>query len=215
MYALLGFLVLPAVISNQAPKIIKESLKRELIISQILFNPFSLELSIEGLELKNIDNSPFVKFEQLYINVALLKSVSDLKLTIDEVLLKQPYSLVKRDKQEDFNFSDLLSSEAKVTDKSPKEDEGIFPFNITKIAITEGKISWEDDFHSQPQSENITPLNLTIDLAKPVYQVAVLLQTKTSLLMLQMLKSAVLEKQPHLARIKKVRNNGYSLNFEY
>jgi len=161
-YALLGFLIIPAVLTNQIPKIARQELNRELRIADIQFNPFSMEVNIKGFELENRDNSSFISFKSLYLNLEVLQSIANLTLTLERITLEQPYALIKRDKQGDFNFTDLLNQEA--PDQAEKtDDNAIFPLNITQIAITEGKLRWEDDFYSKPKREDISPLNLKIN----------------------------------------------------
>lgn len=162
LYSLLGFLILPAVLYKQIPKVAQEKLNRDMQIADIKFNPFSMELNVHGFDVKNLDGSSFANFEQLYIDLAVLQSIVSFTLTMDQVMLKQPYVLVKRDKQANFNFTDLLDNQAPESKKKPEEDE-IFPVIISKITITDGKLSWKDNYYSQFQHEDIYPLNLNIN----------------------------------------------------
>jgi len=165
IYAILGFSILPAVLSKQIPLIAKEQLNRDVHIKDIQFNPFSLETSIHGLQIDEIDSRAFVKFEKLYLNLAVLKSISSLSLVIDQVLLESPYVSVIRDTQANFNFSSLVpTDEQKEIQKTEETEEGeIFPITIALLSISKGKISWTDNIHSQGQREDIYPLNLKID----------------------------------------------------
>ncbi len=161
IYSLLGFLVIPAVLSDQIPKIAKENFNRTAVVKEIKFNPFSMEFTLNGFELKNLDDSTFVSFEQFYTNVAVVQSIKDLTLTIDQVILNQPYGLIKRNKQGDFNFTDLKGNAE--PEKEPETNDQIFPVTITLISIKQGKFKWEDDLYSKPQREEIYPLNLDIN----------------------------------------------------
>lgn len=161
VYSLLGFLVFPMVLSHQLPKLVQEQLNRKLHIDDIQFNPFSMELNFDGLELKNLDDSVFIRFERLYGNVAVLQSALDLTLSMDQLLLQKPYFFVKRDKKGDFNFTDLVTDES--TEDAKDSSGDIFPFSISKVAVVEGKLSWEDDYSSKFQREDIYPLDLNVD----------------------------------------------------
>jgi hypothetical protein len=161
IYSLLGFWVLPAVLSNQIPKIAEQNLGgRVTQVGDIKFNPFSMEFSIHGLIIKDLDDNTFVSFDRLYLNISLLKSIFDLSLSMDQISLEQPYVSVKRNKKGDFNFTDLLSED---TPEQEPSNGTIFPVSISKIAILKGKLSWEDSFYSKHQKEDIFPLNLTIN----------------------------------------------------
>lgn len=161
-YSLLGFLVLPAVLKNQIPKIANEKLNRVAQIKDIEFNPFSMELNLHDFGLKNLDQSNFVSFKRLNVNLAVLKSIGNLTLTVDQVILDQLNTNIKRDKKGGFNFTDLLSTKVEPKPEE-KPDEDPFPITIIDTKISEGKVNWEDNFYSKPQKETIYPLNLNLD----------------------------------------------------
>jgi len=162
VYSIIGFLVIPAVLSNQIPKITQEKLGRASQVKEVKFNPFTMEFDLQGLELKNQDPSTFVSFDRFYLDLAIFRSIFSLTLTFDRVMLNQPYISVKRDKKGSFNFTDLIEN------KNPKEpeeptDEEVFPVTIAKLSISETKFDWEDDFFIHPQKETIYPLNINAD----------------------------------------------------
>lgn len=159
IYSIVGFLIIPAVLKNQIHKIANQEFSRNALAKDIKFNPFSMELTISGFEINNLDNSHFTYLDNLYINVAVLKSITELTLTIDQLMLNQPSIVIQRDKQGNFNFSDLLNSE---NEKKP-DDASVFPLTVSEIVISDGKVRWEDNHYSTAQQEKINPLNLTIN----------------------------------------------------
>jgi hypothetical protein len=161
IYSLIGFLIIPAVLKNQIPKIANEQLNRVAQIKDIEFNPFSLELNLHDFDLKNLDKSSFFSFKKLNVNVAFLKSIGNLTLTLDQISLDQPSTLIQRYKKGDFNFTDLLNTEE--PENKEEKDDSPFPIIIVKTVISKAKLSWEDDFYSHPQKETIYPLDLTLD----------------------------------------------------
>ena len=165
LYAAVGFLILPAVISNQLPKLSKEHLNRSAQLEEIKFNPFSMELTLQGFKLNNTDDTAFVGFDQFYLNVAVIQSILDLSFKMDKVLLKSPDILITRNQQADFNFSDLLSEKQEKEEKeeNPTENDEIFPVTIGNISILTGKLNWKDESHSKSQHETVSPINLSID----------------------------------------------------
>ncbi len=161
IYALCGFFLIPALLSDQIPKLAQEKLNREIQIDNIDFNPFSLELSVQDIQVKNPDNSPFFNASLLYVNVGVLSSITHLSLYIDKILLQQPDFSITRDNQGSFNFSDLLKQEPQETD-TPPEQNSLFPVHISHTIIAEGRLNWDDNYYSKPQHEAIFPLNLNI-----------------------------------------------------
>lgn len=164
LYSVLGFFVLPKVISSQLPPLVKEQINRDLQFDDLQFNPFSMELDITGFTIKKSDANSFFKFQRFYINIAVLQSISDLTLTIDEIQIAQPNLFVIRDKQGLFNFNDILEGLDK-GEQEDKEDTSTepFPVIIKQIALSDGRLSWRDDFYSHAQKEDIYPINFTID----------------------------------------------------
>jgi hypothetical protein len=69
--------------------------------------------------------------------------------------------LITRDKKGAFNFTDILTLSNAENKKQTSSDN--FPVDILKTAIIDGKLSWQDDFYSHPQKEDIYPINLNID----------------------------------------------------
>jgi len=162
LYALLGFLVLPAVLKDQVPKIVKEETQRNITIAEIQFNPFSLELTLTDLQLNNLDNSHFIRFNKFYINIAVVRSLYKLSLQIDEVLLDSPKIDIARNKDGTFNFSDLTQATEAEPETTVEEDQELFPISIAKISLNEGGVSWQDKAKSDEHKANIHPLNLKI-----------------------------------------------------
>lgn len=162
IYATIGFSILPAVLSHKFPAIATEQLNRKVTVSDIQFNPFSLEFSIHGLQIDDLDNSAFVKFNRLYINLAVIDTLLNLSLKIDQLLLESPYVSVIRNKNADFNFTDLIPADDADQSKD-KEENKIFPVTIGFFSISGGKLSWADKLNSEDHQEDIYPINLNID----------------------------------------------------
>lgn len=161
LYALLGFLILPEILKDQVPKIVKEETQRNITIAEIQFNPFSLEFTLDGLQLNNLDNTNFISFNKFYINIAVLRSLYELSLQIDEVLLDSPKIAIARNKDGSFNFSDLKKT-AEAEPEIAEEEQELFPVSIAKISLNEGGISWQDKTKSDKHKASIHPLNLNI-----------------------------------------------------
>jgi len=57
-YTLIGFLFLPWLARNQAPKLAQENLGVDLAIEKIRFNPYLFKLTVEGLSLEDPESGP-------------------------------------------------------------------------------------------------------------------------------------------------------------
>ncbi len=158
-YAALGVFVLPTLIKSKLPTLIQQQTGRKASVATVRFNPFSLQLSLQGFELQESNGQPFVRFDELLVNIDALSSIAQAGLAFDEVLLNRPVVRIAKDKNSTFNFKDLL----KDNKKTEQGDGKIVPINITKLSIAEGKLDWEDAHFNSPEKETVYPINLVVD----------------------------------------------------
>jgi len=159
IYILLGFFLLPMLVKSKLPTIIQQQTGRKASVATVRFDPFSLKLSLQGFALQEPNGQQFVGLDELFIDINGLESIGQMALVIDNMLLNKPAVRIARDKEGEFNFKDLLkeSSEAK------QDDDKIFPVNIAKLSIAEGKLDWEDAHFNSPEKETAYPINLVIE----------------------------------------------------
>lgn len=162
LYTLLGFVLIPYILSNQLPPTIESQLNRKTSISKIEFNPYSFELNLTGFELKNINESRFIAFKQLYLNFQLWNSLTSQGLVFEKISLNQADINISRDKQADFNFSDLLNLAAKDSDSSSDETTSLPPILIKQFDLLATSLHWNDQLHKQILTESIYPIDLSI-----------------------------------------------------
>ena len=159
-YAVLGFYIVPAVLKSKIPGIIQEETGRKASVASIEFNPFTLFASIQGFKIQEKDVQPFVGFDHFNVNINAFQSIIQLALVIDEVALNKPTIYLAKQKDGKFNFEDM----AKPKKEEPKEpDDGeLFPINIVKLSIKEGKLFWDDKHFNKPVSEELSPIDLNV-----------------------------------------------------
>ncbi|MGZ8162779.1 MAG: DUF748 domain-containing protein, partial [Methylobacter sp.] len=160
VYAVVGFYILPAVLKWKMPEIIQQETGRKTSISKIQVNPFSLFASLHGFEMQEHNGKPFVSFDTFYIKIKPVTSITQSALVIERMLLEKPFVYIARQKNGKFNFNDLLKDQREA---KKKEDDQLFPINIIKMSISEGKFLWEDYHFDKPQKEDVYPINLDIE----------------------------------------------------
>jgi len=159
IYALLGFYVLPMLIKSKLPTLIQQQTGRKASVASVRFNPFSLQLSLQGFELQEPNGQPFARFDDFFIDINALHSITQAGLAIDKILLSKPVIRIAKNKDRTFNFKDLL----KGNNEAKQESGKIFPLNIEKLSIAEGKLDWEDAHFNSPEKETVYPINLVIN----------------------------------------------------
>ncbi len=159
IYTVLGFFVLPTLIKSKLPTLIQQQTGRKASVATVRFNPFLLQLNLQGFELQEPGGQPFARFDDFFIDINALHSITQAGLAIDKVLLSKPVVRIAKNKDKAFNFKDLFKD-----NNETKQDSGkIFPVNIVKLSIAEGKLDWEDAHFNSPEKETVYPINLVID----------------------------------------------------
>ncbi len=159
IYAVLGYYLLPTLLRSKLPTFIEQKTGRKAAISTVRLDPFSLQLSLQGFALQELDGRLFVGFDDLYVDINVLHSIGQAALVIDKVRLSKPVVRLAKDKDGVFNFKDLLKD-----NNQAKQDGGtFFPVNIAKLSIAEGKLDWEDAHFKTPEKETVYPINLVIE----------------------------------------------------
>ncbi|HEY8034808.1 MAG TPA: DUF748 domain-containing protein [Methylobacter sp.] len=158
IYAALGFYVLPTLVKSKLPTLIQQKTGRKSSVATAKFNPFSLQLNLQGVELQEPDGQLFARFDDFFIDIDALRSINQAALVLDTASLNKPIVRIAKDKNGGFNFTDLLN------DNKNKHNSGkIFPVNIAKLSINEGKLNWEDAHLASPEKETVYPINLAIE----------------------------------------------------
>lgn len=147
-----GFLILPAVLKPVLIKKISETSKRETSIVQIKINPFALSVTVKGFKLTDPgQKTPFVAFDELYVNVDVLTSIFRRALILEEIRLQKPYIGVTRNENGSYNFSDLLPN----TETKKEEATKPFLFSLNNIQIVYGDLTELADRRSQAVREEL------------------------------------------------------------
>jgi uncharacterized protein involved in outer membrane biogenesis len=160
-YAVFGFYLLPAILKAKIPDLIQEETGRNASIAKIEFNPFKLFASIQGFKINEKNGKPFVEFDNFNLDINAFQSIKQLVLVIDEINLKKPIVHLAKDKNSKFNFEDMAKHQKKEVSKKPAEDGEMFPLNLVKLSIKDGKLTWDDKHFAKPVSEEISPINLS------------------------------------------------------
>ena len=159
IYVVVGVYILPAVLKSKIPEIIQRETGRKALISNVQVQPFPFAVSLTGFQIKEHNDKPFAAFDVFYIKVGLFQSIRQLALVFDKVSIKKPFIHIAKQKNGTFNFQDLFKTKA----DNKKEKPQLFPVNITKLSLSEGKLVWEDASIAKPVIEDINPINLDIE----------------------------------------------------
>ncbi|MDR6712187.1 hypothetical protein J2W83_001782 [Pseudomonas hunanensis] len=159
LYSLLGFLIVPGVGLRIANQQLANYATVPAQLQRIEFNPFSLELTLWGLQIGEPGKEQ-VGFERLYANLSL-DSLWSGALHLDAVELDKARSEVLFRKDGSLNLSQLFKlppGEA----KPEQVDSDPFPLRIGSIKLSEGYLHFQDQRPSEPIEFLYDSMNLEL-----------------------------------------------------
>ena len=140
VWAVAGFLVLPAILRPVAVRKLGELLHRPVTLRRLSINPFALSATLEGLEVKEKGGAgPFFSFERLYLNLQAISVLKGRPVVRAMTLVKPSLTLV-RNADGGYNFQDLLDGASRP--KSP--DEKPLRFSLYNIRVEGGSVDFDD-----------------------------------------------------------------------
>lgn len=166
--AVLGGLI-PYIAKQQAPTILTEQLGRKVTLQDISINPFTLELTVSGFAINELDSpKTFASFATAYGNIQLWQSITSWAVVIEDIRLQQPTFRVARSETANqhvvFNFSDIITRLSQNTQPAPTSTEPtIIPaINIANIQIQQGVFTLDDNV----TDTHINYPNINVSLAQ-------------------------------------------------
>ncbi len=167
---------LPAILRAVLASQLSKNLHRPATVQAVSFNPFKLCLTVQGLAIREPDNSTgFVSFDLLRVN-AEIASVFEGGIDLSEVTLVNPSVRIVRTEANSYNFSDLLAGEEKKPDAQPSKP---VLFSVANIRITGGSVEFDD--RPKKASHRVTSLDLGLPLVSNFkHQVDVFVQPSFS-----------------------------------
>ena len=158
VFTLVGFFVIPPILKSILIKKLSENLHREVAITQIKVNPYTLSLTVRGFQVKDRGSSEtFLSFDELFVNLQSF-SVLRMALILKEIRVKQPYIRIHRNEDTSYNFSDLLEKKETKPAEKPTEKPKPLRFSLNNIRIENGNI----DFWDGPKQTKHTVRELNI-----------------------------------------------------
>ena len=159
-YTLAGFVLLPKYLQSKLPELIETETGRKTSLELVEFNPYSLELSLQGFSMQEKDLQTFVSFKELYTNVQVWSSIRHLTMVLQDLKLEEPFVRIESLKDGQYNFSDLSSDE---TQQETEKSDGIFPIIINNIDLINGKFVTIDLLKKEPVNKVINDINFSLD----------------------------------------------------
>jgi uncharacterized protein involved in outer membrane biogenesis len=155
VYTLVGFFLLPLIGKNILKDQLSKSLNRDVTIEKVYINPYTLSAQIDALSVNEDNTDIFFSAEKIYANINFL-SLLVFNIVVSDISLENPYANIIKNKDNTFNFSDLLANDTNdindTKDSKPSDQsKEIFEFVINNISVTGGKVKYIEcsDYYEQ------------------------------------------------------------------
>ncbi|HDS17242.1 MAG TPA: DUF748 domain-containing protein [Proteobacteria bacterium] len=159
LYSLLGFFLLPHLIDARLEKEFTLQLDRSTKIEKVKFNPFTLLLELEGLQIEARQGEiPLARFEQLRFDLAGFLSLANRALVMEEVTVAGAFLRIVRNQDASYNFADFPLFFQPLAPENGAKD--VFHFSLNNIRLSGAAIEFSDDFHGVVHRAEQINLNL-------------------------------------------------------
>ncbi|WP_298183480.1 DUF748 domain-containing protein [uncultured Pseudomonas sp.] len=164
LYSLLGFLILPGIGVRIANQQLTQYAEVPASLQRVQFNPFSLELSLWGLQIGEAEQQQ-IAFERLYANLQI-DSLWTRVLHLADIELDKPHSEILFGKDGRLNLTQLFKLPSSPQAKSEESPSEPFALRITRIKLSGGNLHFQDLRPSEPiefiyDDLNVELLNLS------------------------------------------------------
>ena len=159
LYALSGFYLVPYLLKTKLPALITQHTKTPATLSNAAFNPFKLELALNGFELKDAQQQSFIKFDALLVDIGGIDSLKTLTLVVEQLHADKLQTRIELLKDGQFNFHALFPPDK---DQKPEKDPATIPVLLKQVQLDQGTLTWVDQRLSTPETEVLAPINLTL-----------------------------------------------------
>lgn len=161
LYAAAGYLALPALVKSTLADTLGKQLGRSVTVTNVAFNPWTWEFTLEGLTVAGKNNNPpLLSLDRFYVN-ASAQTLVELAPVIDEVTVDGLNGVVALD---DEDMRRLMngdgSAEGGSSEKASPESSGLPSFAVYNISVKNSSLQVLDRARAIDQS--VTDFNLEL-----------------------------------------------------
>ncbi len=165
LYTVAGFWIIPSVASKKVPPMLSELLGTEVSFDKISLNPFTMELRVPQVSIKDSKKNELLHLDEIYLDLSPIDSLATLSLYIEAFRLKRMSADIELYKDGSFNFSHIiehLGKNSSETKKSSEAEGSLPPLTIKQFAIESSKLGFKDNTTPEPVRVDVTNLNFGV-----------------------------------------------------
>ena len=164
LYTLVGFVLLPHLIQAYGIPAVAEYIKHPVVLREAAFNPFTLALRLNGLEVREQDQTAMLGFEELFVNLRATTLFFQ-KVAFDEIRLVMPFVAARVNPAGKMNLMSLVPPPAEtVQQPAPPSGEAkkMMPVEIDLLEIEQGILEYRDDSKPRPVLIDVVPIRFVV-----------------------------------------------------
>ncbi len=166
LYALLGFLVVPYAVKTYGIPALSERLGHPVALEDVRLNPFTFSLGLTGFEIQELDRTPMLGFQELFVDFEATSLVRSAYL-FDEIRLTLPFGLVHLQADGKLNLLGLVPRPSEEANRpappaeQPSKGE-MPPVEVRLLSIQRGVIEYRDDSKKRPVTIDVVPIEISV-----------------------------------------------------
>lgn len=165
-YSLAGFVLVPWIIERQLTGLMQERAAVDVVVEDIRLNPFTLTLTIEGLDTIDADGRRLMSLERAFANLQL-NSITQRALSLQELHLQGLHVSLRRYDETDSNIARVAAKWSASAAPEPEpvvaEEPAAMPrLLIADLRIEDTSLALADDVPSPPFFNTIDSLDIVV-----------------------------------------------------
>ena len=165
VYTLVGFFLLPYIIKAHVIPIVAQQLQRPVSVADVEVNPFALSIRLTGFEIREVDQTPVIGFEEFFFNFQTISLIRQ-AYVFDSIRLVLPFVSAKVSKEGRLNLLDLLPPNKEPQPAAPpkveKTPSQVPAVEIREFEIAQGVVEFRDDSKPKPYALDIVPIHIAL-----------------------------------------------------
>ena len=165
LYALGGFFLIPYLIKAYAIPAVSQKLKRHVLVKEVELNPFVLSLRMTGLEIRELDQSALLGFDEFFVNLQA-SSLIRRAYVFDTIRLTVPYLSARISRNGRMNLAELMPPGETTQPDAPQQVEnshaGMPAIEIGEFEIAQGVVEFRDESKPKPYVLDIVPIHIML-----------------------------------------------------
>ncbi len=159
-YTFFGFFFLPWFITNKIPPILKDKIGLNISINRANFNPYSFELTLKDILIKDLNQKPVFKVKKIYVNYTIFGLITKTFLFSD-ILINSPKLFMTIKQNGNLNLANILPKNSDTKPSTSSSNQTLPSIMLREINIRNGHIFIKDLRKNKKFQANLGPYNFT------------------------------------------------------